>query len=179
MYSSITYEFQGSSSGLHAQPVILTSQATLEALDNIYQNQLPTIPCQNWTDLEKETAAACPDSIRELWEWPEHALVREDSRLSSENMAAPSRPTFEMAVHELDADAAPSPQSPTANLPTPSKIQGTDRTPSPSPPPTQTTQTIDKVRDGAEGRRAIGQALVSVRDRRPEAFREGLDAVAK
>ncbi|KAJ4986656.1 hypothetical protein SVAN01_07842 [Stagonosporopsis vannaccii] len=194
MNSPAAYEYQGFPNVSFSSP-IPTSRATKEALDAIYARKLPFVPCVGLPCLETEIADACPPSIRELWNIPEHALIGNNSRegsshtstlvpqvesdqneqilraisnliralLPDQNVSRTSNSPFPITIREADS-ASPSP-GPSSSHTTPRRRVG-DTPPTPSPLPSMQASPISSRHgDRAEGRRAIGRALVSARDR--------------
>ncbi len=202
-----TYEFQGTfSSDLRPTPIVPTSQATLEVLENIHEKHLPHIPYFDHPNLESEAQAACPSSIRNLWEVSESSLAHRASQRVSRNAVTTSVVTpgtrgrgvetarlppqaqsseqtavdnfthiFECPVRELEVTCILHPGT--------TQIASRQRehvSPSVSTSPLLQITPTSSQSEREEGRRAIGQALVSVRDRvSVEAWLEGINVMRK
>lgn len=214
--------------GVRVSPTVITSEATQLALDKIFEKQKYLVPCLVHPHLEEEARLACPSSIREIWDMPEHASVRPDNLqhlLSSsagieedreptadwvekqapvhpdspevpvtssmtieeaedwyrqptaepagldpqphteeQNTIASSEHTFTDTVHNPDS-ATPSPENSALATRASSQREVSDSPPSSSCSHFQTHHTTTRLGDSIEGRRAIGRALVSARDR--------------
>lgn len=163
----------GLESPLRPTPTIPTSRATLEALQDL---QRKSLPFQVYPTLDAESAHN--DIVKAVWMKSKEAFALKDPRPSSATAANASRPiclesesTQDVPEKRHDSGVAPSP--PTPAMPTVSRAQDS------WPPLPAATTTTFLVYDRSSRRQLIAQALNSVRDRRPEAWRQGLDDLAK
>ncbi|KAJ8115854.1 hypothetical protein OPT61_g2588 [Boeremia exigua] len=182
-----SYEYQGYlASDLRPTPVILTSQSTLDAVDKICKNQLPTIPHANHLTLKAEVK--WPSSIKKLWDKPESSMPNRAYRCSSDGVVLASL----FIPRELNPAAEPTGLSPQFHSPCETPMGAFDSTSkatlqeldvrssgspnswetisgsndSDSPPVSPSPRSnASQASDRMEGRRAIGRALVSVQDR--------------
>lgn len=187
--------FENESSDLRPTPPIRTTKATLDALEEIYKRSRPHPPCQQLPNLEDETTAACPDSIKAIWKIPQCFLIPRYSYNNSKCKPTTSSPTPRLVLPGLyPSELLRQPVS--QDKSTPSQVQDNDvctvaaeqwylkgrdeyRPPtSPSPPMVQNVPTTSTGNSRLRGRLAIGLALVSVRERVDiETWLEGVEQI--
>ncbi|KAF2632140.1 hypothetical protein BU25DRAFT_454504 [Macroventuria anomochaeta] len=178
-----TYPPSDSTPFLHAIPAVVTSRATLEALDHINHRSIPLL----W--YPRVGKAATNEPVKLLWAWPEYAFAPECCDSDIGNVPTTSSPAHKAGYQGKRHDSAHPPSPSMEDMPltfrvqddgsTASRIQDASLRTTSSSPPAQTAPTTSRVHDRSEGKQALGRALVSVHDRRPEAWREGMDDMAE
>lgn len=190
-----TFEFQGDSRDIKQTPTIPLSETTADAIDKIYETQLPHIPCLELPDLEATAAATCPDSIKAIWAVPEHTFMRGENASTVSNDIS-GIATDEQELLSSDADTVnvehfylrimdgvtshtPS-LTPTSNSLSVSGSHAGDGAPTPPELPASNVKTTESVQTPAiiqdaltnsttrsrlDRIRALGRALISARNR--------------